>query len=369
VQQLKLDTVARKVITNIAPYQPGKPIAELTREYGITDVIKLASNENPLGMGKLALNAIKAASDSCHYYPDGSGYVLKSKIAAHKNVDLEQITLGNGSDDIFNFVLRAFVSPNDEVIISQYAFAAYAIAAKIVEAQIITVKAKNWGHDLHAMAKNITAKTKVIFIANPNNPTGTWNPKEEFLAFMKQVPASVIVVVDQAYFEYIEHHPDYIDAASLIERYPNLIVTYTFSKAYGLAGLRIGYSIANAYIADLLNRVRLPFNVNSLGLIAATVSLNDTAFIAKTLQVNRDGMKQLEIGFTKLNLEYIPSVGNFISVDVKQDAQSIYQNLLKHGIIVRPIANYGMPTYLRVSVGLKAQNTRFLTALKSILAK
>jgi histidinol-phosphate aminotransferase len=349
----------------LQPYVPGKPIEELEREYGVTNAIKLASNENPLGPSPKALAAAQSALAEIARYPDGGGFTLKRALAAKLGVLPEQITLGNGSNDILEFAARAFVTAQDEVMFSQHAFAVYPIVTQAVGARAVEVPARNWAHDLDAMHAAITARTRLIFIANPNNPTGTWLRRGALEAFLDKLPASVIVVVDEAYFEYVEAG-DYPNTVAWLARYPNLVCARTFSKIYGLAGLRVGYGISSPEIADILNRVRQPFNVNSVAQAAALAALDDDAHLDKARRVNVDGMQQLVQGFEQLNLDYIPSAGNFVCVEVAE-AGRVYEQLLRAGVIVRPVANYGMPRHLRVTVGLADENRRFLDALKKIL--
>lgn len=358
-------------VRDLKPYQPGKPIEELQREYGLQEVIKLASNENPLGPSPKAVAAIKNGLAELARYPDGNGFILKQALSAMFGVGLNQVTLGNGSNDILELVARTFVQPGQEVIFSQHAFAVYPIATQAVGGKAVIIPAKNWGNDLDAMAKAISADTRVIFIANPNNPTGTWIDETALKQFLDKVPQRVIVVLDEAYFEYAIHPAmqaqAYPDGMKLLNQYPNLIVSRTFSKAYGLAGLRVGYAISQPTIADLLNRVRQPFNVNSLALLAATAALQDESHLAAGVTLNATGMQQLISAFKQMGLAYIPSVGNFISVDMAKTAQPIYQELLKQGVIVRPVANYEMPNHLRVTIGTEKENAKFLRALSEVL--
>lgn len=276
------------------------------------------------------------------------------------------ITLGNGSNDLLELLARAFLAPGSEVVFSQHAFAVYPIVTQAVGATAVQVPAREWGHDLEAMAAAITPATQLVFIANPNNPTGTWIERGEFEAFMARVPEQVLVVLDEAYTEYVTVD-DALNGFDLVGRYPNLIVTRTFSKAYGLAALRVGYAISHPQIADVLNRVRQPFNVNSLALVAAVASLEDTSYLAESRRANREGMLQLEQGFRELGLAWIASRGNFIAVDLGREAAPVYQGLLREGVIVRPVAGYGMPNHLRVSIGLPQENKRFLDALARVL--
>ena len=353
-------------VADLAPYQPGKPLDELEREYGISDAIKLASNENPLGPSPKVLQAIQGALGGLSLYPDGNGFALKQALAARTGVAAEQITLGNGSNEVLELVARAFLSPGREAVFSRYAFVVYPIVSRAAGADPVVVPDLDWGHDLDAMAAAITGRTGVVFIANPNNPTGSWLDGGRLQAFMQRVPQRVIVVIDQAYAEYVSD-PSYPDAAAWLAQYPNLVVTRTFSKAYGLAGLRIGYGLAGAEVADLLNRVREPFNVNALALVAAEAALADDDYLQRSRQLNADGMAQLEAGFGALGLRWIPSLGNFISVQMPRPADTVYEDLLRKGIIVRPVENYGMRGYLRISIGTAEQNKRLLDALGVLL--
>ena len=351
-------------ITQIAPYQTGKPIDELKRELGLDDIIKLASNENPLGCSPLATQAMQAELADVGRYPDGSGYTLKAKIAQLFTVAMNQITLGNGSNDILELVARTFVSPDSSVVYSQHAFAIYALVTQAVGATGIEVPAKDYGHDLAAIAAAVRADTRVVFLANPNNPTGTWFDEAELETFMQAVPTSVLVVLDEAYVEYF---PENFNSLKFLQQHSNLLISRTFSKAYGLASLRVGFALASTTITDLLNRVRQPFNVNSFALAAANAALSDDDFLARTRALNLSGMAQLEAGCRALGLNWIPSRANFISIHVKQNGAEVFHALLKLGVIVRPIGGYGMPEFIRVSIGTTAENERFLIALAQVL--
>ena len=305
-------------------------------------------------------------------YPDGGGFNLKQALSSMLGVGIGQVTLGNGSNDVLDLIARAYLSAGDEAIFSQYAFAVYPISTQAVGATAVITPAKDYGHDLDAMAEAITDKTRVIFIANPNNPTGNWLTGAEMTQFLARVPETVIVVLDEAYFEYAfdpanSDDQSYPDGLAYLAQYPNLIVTRTFSKAYGLASLRVGYGISNLDIADILNRVRQPFNVNSLALVAAEAALADKAYVQKGRTLNKQGIEQLQTGFDVLGLSYVPSAGNFVLVHFETDAQPIFDALLKRGVIVRPVGNYGMPNALRVSIGTEQENQRFLDSLAEIL--
>jgi histidinol-phosphate aminotransferase len=360
-------SLATPGVRGLTPYVPGKPVEELERELGVTRAIKLASNENPLGPSPRALAAIQDALPFIARYPDGGGFALKRALAVKLRVAPESITLGNGSSDVIEFAARIFVAPGDEVVYSQHAFAMYPIITQAIGGRAVEVPAHHWGHDLEAMARAVTTRTRLVFVTNPNNPTGTWFDRASLRRFLDRIPSQVIVVLDEAYFEYVDH-PDYPDGIALLNEFPNLIVARTFSKVYGLAGLRVGYSVSSAALADLLNRVRPPFNVNSLAMIMAEAALADEEHLCKTITLNHAGMHQLTDGFRNLGLTYIPSAGNFVCVEVG-DAAHINDALLRQGVIVRPIANYGMPRHLRITVGLPDENTRFLAALKAVLER
>jgi histidinol-phosphate aminotransferase len=351
----------------IAPYLPGKPISELARELGLAeaDIVKLASNENPLGPSPLALAAAQDALYDMALYPDGAGFALKAKLAGKCGVDASQIVLGNGSNDVLDMAARAFLAAGTSAVYAQHAFAVYPIATQTAGAQGIAVPARNYGHDLAAMGAAIRDDTRVLWIANPNNPTGTFLPWLEVEAFLDTVPPHVLVVLDEAYGEFLPH-AERCDTTAWLARFPNLLIVRTFSKAYGLAGLRVGYGLGNAAVIDLLNRVRHPFNVNAPALAAAEAALDDVDFLARSYALNAAGMAQLAAGLSALGVDGVPSRGNFLLAKVG-DAARINTELLKRGVIVRPVANYGLPEFLRVSVGLAGQNARFLDVLKACL--
>ena len=359
--------LAPSYIRSIAPYQPGKPISELERELGITGIVKLASNENPLGASAAAMAAMAEAIKTIALYPDGNGFDLKDALVKRYGVTHANVTLGNGSNDLLELAARAFLSPGDKVVYSAHAFAVYALATQAVGATGFSVPAtKEYGHDLPAMLKTAKAKkVKIVFIANPNNPTGTFLTADELLAFMRALPPEILVVLDEAYNEYLPEENRY-DSVVWLKEFPNLIISRTFSKAYGLAGLRVGYALAHEQVTDMMNRVRQPFNVNSVAQAAAVAALRDVSFVKRTFELNRRGMTQVTEGLTKLGLEYIPSYGNFVAFRIK-DATAIYRRLLELGVIVRPIANYDMPDWLRVSIGLESEIAKFLQALKQAI--
>ncbi|MEA3275265.1 MAG: histidinol-phosphate transaminase [Pseudomonadota bacterium] len=353
-------------LSGLEPYVPGKPIAELERELGIRDSVKHASNENPLGPGRMAREATVAALEELGRYPDGGGFELRGVLAAHHGVDPGTITLGNGSNDVLDLVARTFLHPGTESLFSQYAFAVYPIATQAVGATARVAPAKDFGHDLDAMRRMVNERTRVVWIANPNNPTGTWLAAKPLRAFLRFLPESCIVVVDEAYTEYVAE-PDYPDATDWLGELPNLIVTRTFSKVHGLAALRVGYGISHLHVAELLNRVRQPFNVNTLAQAAALAALGDREHVRTSVRLNQAGLRQLAAGFERLGLDYIRSVGNFVTVDLGRPAGPVHDALLRGGCIARPVANYGLPNHLRVSVGLEAENARFLETLERVL--
>lgn len=358
-------------VRGLKPYQPGKPLEELEREYGVREAVKLASNENPLGPSPAALAALRGLEGGLARYPDGNAFGLKQALSRHLEVDAAQITLGNGSNDVLELIARAFLTPADEAVFSEFAFAVYPLAIQAIGARAVMTPSRDWGHDLEAMQAALTERTRLVFIANPNNPTGTWLEAAALEAFLAAVPSHVIVVVDEAYHEYAAAPATgaegYASLLDRVERHPNLIVTRTFSKAYGLAGLRVGYAVSSPAVADLLNRVRQPFNVNSLAQAAAVAALEDAEHIARSVALNAEGLRLLGEGLVWLDLRWIPSAGNFLSVDVGENAPGVYEALLRQGVIVRPVSGYGMPRHLRVTVGTAEQNRRLLAALESAL--
>ena len=362
--------LAQPGVQKLSPYVPGKPVDELARELNLdpAGIVKLASNENPLGPSPKVLDAIRAELSELTRYPDGNGFALKQRLAERYSVGINQVTLGYGSNDILELIARAYLAPGLNAVFSEHAFAVYPIATQAVGAEGRAVSAKNWGHDLDAMAAAIDENTRVVFVANPNNPTGTWFDAAALGGFLARVPEHVLVVLDEAYIEYAEGQ-ELPDGLAFLADYPNLLVSRTFSKAYGLAALRVGYAISSPVIADVLNRVRQPFNVNSLALAAACAALDDVDYLLASRKANDAGMLQLETGFRQLGLEWIPSRGNFIAVDFARDAAPINQALLREGVIVRPVAGYGMPTFLRVSIGTEQENARFLDVLRQVLAQ
>jgi histidinol-phosphate aminotransferase len=363
---------AARGVRAIEPYVPGKPVEELERELGITGALKLASNENPLGPSPLAIDAARAALGDVASYPDGSGFHLRSALAARLGVDPEQVTLGNGSNDLLVLMAEAFLTARAEAVYSEYAFLVYRLATQATGATarvapaLAPDSAQPYGHDLRAMRALIGPRTRLVFIANPNNPTGTWLSTEALRAFMEAVPREVIVVLDEAYCEYVEHG-DYPRSLPWIRDFPNLVVTRTFSKIYGLAGLRVGYAVSHPQIGEILNRVRQPFNVNSLGQAAALASLGDEAHVRRSRETNTLGLADLGRGLAGLGVRVLPSVGNFLLVDLQRPAAPVYQSMLRHGVIVRPVGNYGLPQHLRITIGTPAQNERVLQAMGAAL--
>ena len=361
--------LAPEYVRSIAPYVPGKPIEELAREYGLAEdsIVKLASNENPRGPSPKVREAVMAACAGITRYPDGNGFALKSALAERFGVAMDQIVLGNGSNDVLELVTQAFLRPGDQAVYAQHAFAVYPLATQARGAQGVEVKARNLGHDLDAMASAITPRTRIAFVANPNNPTGTWLAPSAVKAFVAAVPRDCLVVLDEAYDEYLEPAQRSASVAWIGE-HPNLIVSRTFSKAYGLAGLRVGYGLMDAAVADMLNRVRQPFNVSSVAQAAALAALADGDYVVESARINREGLAQLAAALDEMRIEYVPSHANFLLVHVG-DGSRVYERLLRQGVIVRPVASYGLPAHVRVTVGLPEENLRFLAALELALAE
>jgi len=365
---MNLKSLASQAVQKIAPYVPGKPIEELEREYGIQGSVKLASNENPLGPSPHAVAAIRNAAEGIGLYPDGNGFTLKRALAAKHGCSLDCITLGNGSNDVLTLLAEAYLTPDTEAIYSEYSFAVYPIVVQATGALARVAPALGddaampLGHDLEAMRKLVSERTRLVFVANPNNPTGTWVTGDALRSFVASLPNTTLAIVDEAYIEYADD-PAFPNAAAWLRDFPNLVVTRTFSKAYGLAGVRVGYALSHPDVADMLNRVRQPFNVSSLALAAACAALDDQKHVARSVAMNRDGLAQLVAGFDKLRLRHYPSSGNFVLMDCGRPAAPVYEALLRAGVIVRPVANYGLPNHLRITIGTREQNERLLSAL------
>ncbi|WP_163931845.1 histidinol-phosphate transaminase [Paraferrimonas sp. SM1919] len=362
---LNLDKLINQGVAGLHPYQPGKPIEELERELGITNIVKLASNENPLGIGPRAKQAIKSAIEDLTRYPDGSGHDLKQALAQQHGLGSDQFTLGNGSNEVLEMIFRTFVGSGDNVVYSQYAFIVYKLLTQGIGAEHREIPAQSYGHDLEAMLAAIDVNTKLVCVANPNNPTGTFIEPQVMAGFIAAVPKQTLIVLDEAYTEYLAAS-ERLDIAQLLNKHDNLIVCRTFSKAYGLAGLRIGYAMSSQPISSMLNRVREPFNNNTLALVAAEASLQDESYLQTSVRLNAEQMQLLEMFLQQKGIEYIPSKGNFICIKVGPQANDIYQQLLKLGVIVRPVAGYGLADYLRVSIGTESENRTFMDAMNLI---
>ncbi|MFO7275687.1 MAG: histidinol-phosphate transaminase [Pseudomonadota bacterium] len=366
--------LAVPAVRTLAPYVPGKPISELERELGISNIVKLASNENPFGPSPLALRALQDALQDVWLYPDGSGHELKKALAAILGVGTEQLTLGNGSNDVLVLLAEAFLRPQDEAVYSQYCFAVYPIAVQATGARRIEVPAyprsavMPLGHDLDAMLRAITPRTRLVFIANPNNPTGTWVDAGRLKEFIAAVPRTALVVLDEAYFEYARPQ-GCEDGVEWLEEFPNLVVVRTFSKAYGLAGVRVGYAVSHPEVADILNRVRQPFNVSSVALAGAEAALRDPDHVTRSVAETLAQRDVLRAGLESLGIDVIPSAGNFLLAYFGPNAMDVFDGLLRRGVIVRPVANYGLSEYLRITVGTADQNQRVLEALAAILGR
>jgi histidinol-phosphate aminotransferase len=359
-------------VKSLSPYVPGKPIEELQRELGIRDIVKLASNENPFGPSPRALAAMHAAVTDAWLYPDGSGHQLKHKLAAKLGVNVEQLTLGNGSNDVLVLIAEAFLKPGLEAVYSRYAFAVYPIATQATGAGGIVATAlpadspMPFGHDLGAIRRAITPHTRVVFIANPNNPTGTWVPAAELRRFVADVPAHVIVVLDEAYYEYAGGL-DIQNGIAWLADFPNLVVVRTFSKAYGLAGLRVGYAVSHPSVAAMLNRVRQAFNVSSIALAGAVAALEDDAHVEAAVRVAVAERVRVAAALNALGTKTVPTAGNFLLIEAGPNALQRYDALLRSGVIVRPVVNYALPHHLRVTLGTIEQNERFLAAWQGVL--
>ncbi|MCW8922288.1 MAG: histidinol-phosphate transaminase [Gammaproteobacteria bacterium] len=367
-------SLAASGVQQLRPYLPGKPVEELERELGITGSIKLASNENPLGPSTKAVDAIREYAESVNFYPDGGGFKLSARLAKKFKVDPACVTLGNGSNDILELVARAFLTPETSAVFSEYSFAVYPIVVQAVGAKANVAKAfplehqaMPLGHNPETFLASVDKKTRVAFIANPNNPTGTWLEPQVLKQLLNDLPDEVIIVLDMAYNEYMDESLQ-IEASKWLADHPNLVITGTFSKIYALAGLRIGYSLSNPEIADLLNRVRQPFNTNLLAQEAALASLDDDEHIKKSVILNDQGKAYFQKSFDDLGLDYLPTMGNFIAVNLRRDGQTVYDDLLRKGVIVRPIGNYNMPEFLRITIGTEEQNKRFIETLIEVLA-
>ena len=368
-----LENLVAPGIRELQPYVPGKSIDELEREYGISNALKLASNENPLGASPLAIKAAAQVLDGVNYYPDA--YTLTEKLSTHLSVESDCLTIGNGSNDVLDMIARTFLTPDHNAVFSEHAFVVYHIATKAAGANTKVAAAlpsddplMPYGHDLQSIFDLVDKHTRIVFIANPNNPTGTWLEKQALRDFVESLPRHVIVVLDEAYIEYALG-TDFANGMDWLSSNPNLIVTRTFSKIYGLAGLRCGYGVSSPMIADYLNRVRHPFNVNNLAIVAAHAALDDNDFLKQSVAMNRAGLAQLSNAFEKMNLAYLPSAGNFITVDLGQPAGAIYEGLLREGVIVRPVANYNLPNHLRITISRQEENNQVIAALQKVVGK
>lgn len=357
----------RKTLETISPYQPGKPIDDVKRELGLSKVIKLASNENPLGCSPKAVEAVTASMMTPSLYPDGNCTDLRNSLSKKFNVKPEQLIFGAGSNEIVAFLGETFINPGDESVMAVPTFPWYETAVKMMDGVAIEIPLKNHFHDLETMLSKINEKTKIVWLCNPNNPTGTMYTANEQEDFIKKVPSNVVIVLDEAYYEYVDNK-DYPDSIPLLEKYPNIIILRTFSKVYGLASLRIGYGIASEELIGYLNRIRPPFNVNTAAQVAALASLSDSEFLAKTLKNNDAGKKFLYNAFEEMGLEYIPTECNFVMVDTKKESIEVFNKLLAKGVIVRPGKGFRMPTWQRVTIGTPEENAEFIAALKQVLA-
>lgn len=358
--------VTNRALENLPVYQPGRPIEEVARELGLpfNDIIKLASNENPLGPSPLAIEAMKKAIERVNLYPDGNAYYLKNKLAEKLGISVENLILGNGSNEIIEFVGHVFINPETEVIVSEYCFAIYPIITKMFGGKLVTVPAKNYGHDLKAMFNAITDKTRVIFVANPNNPTGTMAPDNELIELIEKTPPHILLVLDEAYIEFIDNPPNAL--RYIKEGKENLLLMRTFSKIYGLAGLRLGYGISSKEIIRIMEKVRQPFNINSIAQAGAIAALDDIEHIRKTKENNKLGKTYYENELKRMNLEFLPTYTNFILVKVG-NGQKVFEQMQRYGVITRPMGGYGLPEWIRITIGTPDENKKCITALKKVL--
>ncbi len=352
---------------DIVVYQPGKPVEELERELGISASIKLASNENPLGPSPKGLEAVRKALSGVHRYPDGGGFYLKRRLAEFHGLAPENFTIGNGTNEVLENIAHAFLDPDDPVVFSDGAFIVYLIVSQLSNCEIRTAPMRDYTHDLDAMAELVCERTKAVFIANPNNPTGTAVGEKALRRFIEALPGETLVVVDEAYYQYA-HREDYPDASKLFAEYPNVIALRTFSKAYGLAGLRVGYGIAHPDIIEAVNKVREPFNVNSLALSAAEAALGDEKHVSRSVALNAEGREYFVRELAALGIPFVPTQGNFVMAEVG-DGMKIYEGLLREGVIVRPVGGYGFPGHVRISIGTPEENLRVINSLASVLGK
>lgn len=357
-----------KNIERLIPYVPGKPIEEVERELGIKNAVKLASNENPLGPSPKGIKMMKKYIKQIHRYPEGGCFYLAEKLAKKLGVSPDNLLFGNGSNEVLEIIGRTFYEPGDEIVFSEYAFIVYKLVAQALGAIYHEVPSKNLGHDLETMLNYIHPKTKIVYLANPNNPTGTMFTKKEFTSFMDRVPETTLVVLDEAYSEYVDDK-EYPDGLKYLKKYRNLIVVRTFSKIYGLAGLRIGYACGDKELISYMNRVREPFNVNTLAQFAALGAIDDEEHIHKTKEITKKGFEYLYSELDKIGMEYVKSYGNFILIKTPIKGNEFYNLLLKEGVIVRPVAGYGLPEYVRVTVGTELENKRFISSTKRVLKK
>lgn len=364
-------------VRQLKPYEPGKPIGELQRELGLDDIIKLASNENPLGPSPRALEAMRQALDEVALYPDGNAFALKQALAEFHAIEADRITVGTGSDHILELIARAFLGPDRSTVFARHAFAIYAIVSQAAGAELRIADAhapdhphQPYGHDVDALLAAVNGSTRVVFVANPNNPTGTYLMQAEIERLLAGMPRNTVVVIDEAYFDYAAPYAaDYPDTRKLLERYPNLILLRTFSKAYGLAGVRIGYALASTAMTDCLNRVRLSFNPSSLGQAAAVAALADREHVRRTVELNHVELQTQDAALRDLGLGVIPSVCNFVTADMGRPGRELFQQLLREGVIVRPLDGYGLANHLRISVGLPEHNRRLIQALHKVLVQ
>ncbi len=364
---MSFENLARPNVTRMHPYVPGKPIEEIQADYGLEHVVKLASNENPIGPPASAVKAMREAAEKMHFYPEGGSLRLRSALAAKHDIDPSCVVIGSGSDELISILARVFLDKGDEIVVAKHAFVRYKMAGDLREAVVVEVPMVDYTHDLDAMKAAVTDKTKILFVANPNNPTGTYVTEEQFAAFMDGVPSDKLVIMDEAYYEYaagLEDYPDSLDHWRRGRR--NLVILRTFSKTYALAGLRVGYAFADPSVIGLIDRIRPPFNLTSMAQAAAEAALGDEAYLEKSIEMNRTNRQWLCEQLDRRGVSYVPSMGNFVLVATAKPASDVFESLLAKGVIVRPMAGYGFPNHVRVTIGTREELDTFLTCFDAV---
>jgi histidinol-phosphate aminotransferase len=361
--------LAHPQIQSLVPYQPGGSKEALQKRFDPNDIIKLASNENPLGYSEAVYSTLAKNLDNLNLYPDANAIELKDKLANFHEINIEQITIGNGSENLISLLVQVFSKESSQIILPKYSFIAYKINAKAHNVAFKEIPSPNYTTDIKNLPRHIDEQTSLVFMANPNNPTGNYFNESELIAMLSKIPKTTLVVLDEAYYDYAKSNPGYPDSLKLLKNHPNLVILRTFSKVYGLAGLRIGYSISNPLVADALNRARAPFNLGTLSQKAAVAALSDQSFVNESVLLNNQGLQQYQDAFKQLRIKVLPSAGNFICAEFGSNATTIYNKILDNGIMLRTLAPYSMPNHLRISIGTQEQNERTINQLSNILRK